>query len=355
MLRCSRVVEPGSVTAGGSVTITWRAVDAAGVHWTSAWVTPPGGQSTLQCGLAAMTRGRWWTVGGPRRVRSWKRRPTAPTACGSAPATWWVTSGAQYDARPRCTTPPSPSSAGSNDVDAPVVYEVVVEPGSVTAGGSVTITWRAVDAAGVQWTSAWVTLPGGQSILQCSLPTMTDGTVVDGRWSQTCPILEAAPNGTYSVWISASDVVGNQRRSNTTHGLGVRRHLHRPGGSNDVDAPVVSEVVVEPGSVTAGGSVTITWRAVDAAGVQWTSAWVTPPGGQSILQCSLPTMTDGTVLDGRWSNVSDPGCGALTAPTACGSAPATWWATSGGSHTRHGLGVRRHLHRHEIGGRALIG
>ena len=166
-----------------------------------------------------------------------------------------------------------------------------------------TISWRAVDVSGVQWSSVSVQLPGGSSFLSCSgMATMTSGTVEDGRWAQTCPILEAAPNGTYSVFIHAYDLVGNQRMQQFDGTAWLwDATFSVTGGSDDLAAPLVSEVSAEPGSVAAGNSVTISWRAVDVSGVHGSSASVWLPGEQSFLQCGMPAMTSGEAADGWWA------------------------------------------------------
>jgi hypothetical protein len=205
------VVDPGSVTAPGSVSITWRTADASGVQWTNANVSGPGGQM-VQCGSVTRTSG---TVADSR----WSL--TCPIM-GMAPNgiyTVWVSASDRVgNQRPRQFLGTGWEydrtfgvSGGADDVAPPVVSDVVVLPDFVIAGDSVTITWRVADEWGVRWTMVNVTDPGGQMSVSCGMPTRTSGTDLDGEWSLTCPILGTTPRGTYTVWVSATDLVGNPR------------------------------------------------------------------------------------------------------------------------------------------------
>ena len=195
-----------------------------------------------------------------------------------------------------------PPAAAAEDVDPPVVSDVSV-PDSVVAEESVTVTWRVTDASGVQWPYAQVTGPTGLH-LSCAMAEMTGGSATDGTWSQICPVHEASSNGTYSVWINTTDVVGNDRVREWVDGALVPDATFTvTGGGGDVDPPVVSEVVAVPASVVAGESVTLTWQVTDATGVPWLSPQVIGPAGGLYHGCGMPQMTAGSVTDGTWSQI----------------------------------------------------
>ena len=105
-------------------------------------------------------------------------------------------------------------TGGSSDVAAPVVASVTHEP-AVTAGNTITLTWRLTDASGVTFTTASIKTSNGVWLSGCGGPgvSLSSGTATDGTYTQTCTIPDTSPDGTYSVWVEAADVAGNTRNA----------------------------------------------------------------------------------------------------------------------------------------------
>jgi hypothetical protein len=102
-------------------------------------------------------------------------------------------------------------TGGGEDATAPEVLAVSVSPGDIAPGQTVTITWRARDASGVDFTTAFVRSPTGAHVSGCggNAAVRTSGTDLDGIYSQTCTLSVAAKAGTYTVLIQAIDSADN--------------------------------------------------------------------------------------------------------------------------------------------------
>ena len=103
---------------------------------------------------------------------------------------------------------------GSSDNGAPVITDVVI-PTSVTPGETITLTWRAADPSGVKDTPyPWVYRPGAPwGVLYgdyVEAPVRTSGDAFDGAYSQTLTLPANSAEGTYPVYISVRDELGNK-------------------------------------------------------------------------------------------------------------------------------------------------
>ena len=292
---------PGTLVAGSSLTVTWRATDASGVSFSTAWVRSPTGVAVPGCGGSAATRTSGTATDG-------RYTQTCTIPVGAVAGTYTVSVQAQdtvgntHNAADGSFT----VTGGGNDVDAPVI-SLLDHPGTLVAGSSLTVTWRATDASGVSFSTAWVRSPTGVAVPGCggSAATRTSGTATDGRYTQTCTIPVGAVAGTYTVSVQAQDTVGNTH--NAADGS-----FTVTGGGNDVDAPVIS-LLDHPGTLVAGSSLTVTWRATDASGVSFSTAWVRSPTGVAVPGCggSAATRTSGTATDGRYTQTCTIPVGAV--------------------------------------------
>lgn len=102
---------------------------------------------------------------------------------------------------------------GNDDNQAPTVSDVSI-PASIQPGETATITWRVSDPSGVSGAYPWVYLPGppwgvlyGPGI---GAPVRTSGDATDGAYSQTFTLPADSPSGTYAVYISVRDELGNK-------------------------------------------------------------------------------------------------------------------------------------------------
>ena len=105
---------------------------------------------------------------------------------------------------------------GSGDFSVPVVGNVSVDR-LAGPGQDVTIAWDATDESGVAYLVPWVAGPNGRFVDDAGIPwagfvtgSRVAGTDRDGRWSATLPLAVGAEPGTYTVYFSVGDVVGNR-------------------------------------------------------------------------------------------------------------------------------------------------
>jgi|GEM_PF-2569642 len=149
------------------------------------------------------------------------------------------------------------------------VFDVAVRR-QVQAGGALLIEWSVEDPNGIEQTNARV---GGASgwVSWCEFPMMgsrISGNERLGRYRAGCSVPGNAPNGEYTVFFQASSLVGAPSEP-----LGTSQVTFEViGGSSDTTPPTISDVVV-PQTASIGDSITITWRAVDPSGVNYSVAW----------------------------------------------------------------------------------
>lgn len=164
------------------------------------------------------------------------------------------------------------SSDCAIDSAVPEISNLTV-PTTVTAGESITITWRATDESGVAGTyvhvggrQGWATWCFGQSA------RLVSGDARDGTYSVTCAVPATVINDVFEVWLGAYDALGNGGGS-TDVGSFVTT-----GGSNDLGAPLLSDVTFDP-VVRAGESIVFTFRLQDETGLGFATAFLRGPGG----------------------------------------------------------------------------
>ncbi|NBV26153.1 MAG: calcium-binding protein [Actinobacteria bacterium] len=98
-----------------------------------------------------------------------------------------------------------------------VLSDVTVSAPTFAAGDAITIEWNATDESGVSGSIPWafgpngflVNLASGQLWLEYGLGTLISGTEFDGRYRITLQLSASAIPGTYSLWFSTNDVLGN--------------------------------------------------------------------------------------------------------------------------------------------------
>ncbi len=148
-----------------------------------------------------------------------------------------------------------------------VITDVVV-PEVVTAGRTVTFTWRAVDTGGVVNTNMRFGGYSGWITSWCDFVVVADlvsGTAVDGTYQASCAVPANAVNGSYTVFLTASDMFGN----NSAWDSSTQFDFVVDGGAADGAPPSVSDIEAR----VDGGSVVVRWHATDSSGVAGQSAW----------------------------------------------------------------------------------
>jgi uncharacterized protein YjdB len=322
-------------TEAAVLTLRWRAVDPAGVDA----VNMVGALNLLQ-GTVTTTGWRSCFAG-------------VSVGVGTAPT---LVAGTIYDGEWTCTiTIPQGGIKGSvtgsvrasdlagnrsdyvlstnavqiNDATPPVISDVhflsPLQAYTIDAPTTLTVQWHASDAGGVSaaltraffYMSSSVTgLPyspfsqcyAGMPSAQGTAPKLISGTEFDGDWSCTWILGPVIFKGVFTAGVRAADVFSNY----SAEVLSTNRFQ-----ANDFDAPVVSGVTLGPLSVSATTgtfTLTLTWRAVDPAGVDGTYTAgrfvrIDANGSSSDMgYCNRdtpapntrPTLIAGTIFDGVW-------------------------------------------------------
>jgi hypothetical protein len=206
---------PKTVEAGTTLTATFSLKDPSGVTPGSATASIGGapGWITTWCGFRIDAE----LVSGTEMDGIWTVSCDVPESAVSDPYSLWA--GAQ-DNFGNSTVSGGTADwiefmvvGGSDDNRAPVVSEVSI-PDSVEPGETATISWRAADPAGVSGAYPWVYIPGppwgvlyGPGV---EAPVLTSGDAIDGTYSQTFTLPAGSPSGTYRVYISVRDELGNK-------------------------------------------------------------------------------------------------------------------------------------------------
>jgi len=105
---------------------------------------------------------------------------------------------------------------GSSDDAAPTV-SAISAPTTARRGDSITFSWRSTDTSGVEYAIGWLAnggfaLSDGTRVVDYGdfAVTRTSGDEFDGQYSQTVRFTDRSPLGTYTIWFSRLDSVGNK-------------------------------------------------------------------------------------------------------------------------------------------------
>lgn len=286
---------PSALVAGNDITISWRIANPAGVWFTTAFLRTPSDTWMTGCGGGEARR-----VSGDDRDGVYSQTCTIPSTVANGTWSVWVQSEERGgDSYVREDAASFVVTGGSNDVSSPVIVSGSASPSVVTAGGTVTLTWRLTDTSGVTFSTAFLRNPEDQWVNGCGggETARISGTARDGTYQMTCRIPVSAVNGRYTVWIHAEDPNGNTRSSAAPGDFTVT------GGGDDRTVPELVSISVSPGDLAPGASFTIRWRVRDASGISFTTAFVTSPTGAHVSGCggSEAARTSGTDLDGTYS------------------------------------------------------
>lgn len=225
----SDVVAPGSVNAGTALTISWTVSDPDG----------------LPLGRYLSSPASWMVVGSPYGYVPWCAFPVDAT----------LVSGTGTEARytASCDIPRNVPNGtytvfigaldtdgnrsewgggaevtivgGSSDTTPPRATLLSISPAAITPGGDlrpgvdIVVRWRMSDESGIESVTPWVLGPNGFIFDLASgqpwgpvlLPgTLVSGTPSDGIYESVLAVSPDAPEGTYQLWFSAADTVGNR-------------------------------------------------------------------------------------------------------------------------------------------------
>lgn len=210
----SSVQHPAVVTAGTSFSVRWRVADADGVSstgvtmgWASGiWTTCGFGQSgRLVSGT--MTDGIWeYVCAVPASAvnTDYSLDVSAQDMMGN----WSSLGGFSF------------TIVGGNPDSTPPAYRNVRLVSGAVVGGTLTITWTLDDPSGIDSAVMWVAGPSGgfsdltgQRYALYETMVVTRDCSVDGstcNLTQTVQLSPTAPAGSYALWVSATDLLGNK-------------------------------------------------------------------------------------------------------------------------------------------------
>ncbi|CAB4539979.1 unannotated protein [freshwater metagenome] len=169
-----------------------------------------------------------------------------------------------------CGSDTSDSLRGPCTIDTvgPAISNIVV-PKVVTAGSIVTFAWRVADAGGVANTNMRIGGYSGYVSSWCGfvvVANLQSGSAFDGNYRVTCDVPPNAVNGSYTVFLAASDSFGNSSRWDAS----TQFDFSVTSGAADSSPPAVSNLSAR----VEGSSVVVSWRASDPSGVAGQSAWL---------------------------------------------------------------------------------
>jgi len=203
---------PSTVTAGETFTATFSLEDPSSIDPNSpnGLIGGAPGWITSWCGFPIMAT----LVSGTNAEGVWSITCPVPSNAVSDPYSVWISAADSFgNASPRLSAD-FEVVGGASDNQAPVITDVVI-PTRVKPGETFSLTWRAADPSGVAGTPyPWVYRPAPQfGVLYgdgVGAPVRTSGDAFDGAYSQTLTLPDNAIRGTYGVYISARDGLGNK-------------------------------------------------------------------------------------------------------------------------------------------------
>jgi hypothetical protein len=213
---------PTTVTAGTRLTVSWRVTDPSGIADVSVY-----GPTV------------WMKVGGPSGwISTWCAFPTyAARISGTAvdgrfqatcqlPATvvngeysvWLGASDVFGNSVETSGSDGFTVVGGATDSAPPVVTRLTISSANPAPGSIITFRWRATDETGVSYVMPWAFGPNGfltdQATgalwLSSDAGRLVSGTAQDGIYEVALQLSPAAPAGTYTVWLSRADLLGNK-------------------------------------------------------------------------------------------------------------------------------------------------
>lgn len=192
------------------------------------------------------------------------------------------------------------------DVDAPTISFSGDNLLEYQAGTTAVFRWVVEDTSGVAMTWAAIGGPSGWMTEWCGFAVPVEfiqGTAESGTYELRCDIPDNAVNENYTLYIGASDVLGN---SNSVPGWAAFG-FNVVGGSSDNRVPEILEIRL-PTTVSAGETFTVEVDTRDESGTAGVYSWFsgTPPyyysdqNGLFIPADGPAELIEGDPTDGTW-------------------------------------------------------
>ena len=207
----SAISAPKVVTAGTTVTFTWRVTDAGGVGNTNMRLGGYSGYVTSWCGFVVTAN----LVSGSAFDGTYQAKCDVPANAVNGSYTAFLMA--------------SDSFGNSSGWDASSQFDFSVTDGSTDAlppsvsdlsarvdGGSVVVSWRAIDPSGVAGQSAWLahnvysfaSVEGPYFVYNAAV--LVAGDALNGVYEQRIDRRQITPSGTFTVWLTVIDTLGNK-------------------------------------------------------------------------------------------------------------------------------------------------
>lgn len=219
--RISDVSLPARVDPGETLVMSWRVESEVGIGQyfepgglrPSTWVKLGGPSGWISwCGFPLVTRQVSGTPTDGRYEISCRVPDVVPNGSYSLFLSAVDTDGAYADEQQFDFL----VLGGSSDGAAPFVGDVSVDSVSESCR-TVVLSWRATDETGVAGVVPWAFGPNGRVTddagamwLGYAAGSLVSGDERDGRYSVSLPLSVSAVPGTYTIWFSVADVVGNR-------------------------------------------------------------------------------------------------------------------------------------------------
>ena len=207
----SNIVVPRVVTAGGTMTFTWRVTDTGGVSNTNMRFGGYSGWITSWCGFVTVAD----LVAGDAFTGTYRAVCNVPSTAVNGTYTLFLMAsdtfgnGSAWDSSSQVDFT---VAGGSADASPPAVSQLQAR----VDGGSVVVSWQASDPAGVAGQSAWLahnvysfaSVEGPYFAYNAAV--LVSGDALNGVYEQRIDRRQIAPNGTYTVWLTVIDTLGNK-------------------------------------------------------------------------------------------------------------------------------------------------
>jgi Ca2+-binding RTX toxin-like protein len=207
----SNIVVPRVVTAGGTMTFTWRVTDTGGVSNTNMRFGGYSGWITSWCGFVTVAD----LVAGDAFTGTYRAVCSVPSTAVNGTYTLFLMAsdtfgnGSAWDSSSQVDFT---VAGGSADASPPAVSQLQAR----VDGGSVVVSWQASDPAGVAGQSAWLahnvysfaSVEGPYFVYNAAV--LVSGDALNGVYEQRIDRRQIAPNGTYTVWLTVIDTLGNK-------------------------------------------------------------------------------------------------------------------------------------------------
>jgi len=212
----SNIVVPEVVSAGETVTFTWRVTDPSGVTNTNMRIGGYSGWITSWCGFVVVAD----LVIGDAFDGTYQASCDLPANTVNGSYTVFLMASdsfgnsAAWDASSQFDFS---VGNGSSDSTPPAVSDLSAR----VDGDSVIVRWRAADPAGMGGQSAWLAhnvysfASVAGPYFQYQAAVLVEGDRFDGVYEQRIARRAIAPNGTYTVWLTVIDALGNKNFDQT--------------------------------------------------------------------------------------------------------------------------------------------